>query len=90
MELPSNSQGLPTIDALSSVLHRAERLLGGHAVSALSVINSSPSENLKFFPLINMFFLSHNFRGFLVIAWFLLAGRNVCMIMVMQLCRYGI
>lgn len=43
-ELPYNSQGLPTVEALSAVLHRAERLLSGHAIAALSVINSSLSE----------------------------------------------
>lgn len=41
MELPSNPQGLPTVEALSTVLHRAEQLLSSHAVAALSVINSS-------------------------------------------------
>ncbi|KAF7829504.1 ubiquitin-like domain-containing protein CIP73 isoform X1 [Senna tora] len=38
VELPSNPQGLPTVEALSTVLHRAERLLGGRAVAALSHI----------------------------------------------------
>lgn len=38
VELPSNAQGLPTLEALSSVLHRAEQLLGGQAVAALSHI----------------------------------------------------
>ncbi|KAL5185831.1 Large proline-rich protein BAG6 [Glycine soja] len=37
-ELPSNAQGLPTLEALSTVLHSAERLLGGQAVAALSHI----------------------------------------------------
>ncbi|KAI9113359.1 hypothetical protein K1719_015884 [Acacia pycnantha] len=37
-ELPSNRQGLPTVEALSAVLHRAERLLSGHAIAALSHI----------------------------------------------------
>ncbi|RZB70294.1 Ubiquitin-like domain-containing protein CIP73 [Glycine soja] len=41
VELPSNVQGLPTLEALSTVLHRAEQLLGGQAVAALSVINTS-------------------------------------------------
>ncbi|KAI5402263.1 hypothetical protein KIW84_050036 [Lathyrus oleraceus] len=38
VELPSNTQGLPTLEALTTVLHRAEQLLGGQAVSALSHI----------------------------------------------------
>ncbi|XP_075652593.1 uncharacterized protein LOC142622915 [Castanea sativa] len=38
VELPSSAQGLPTTEALSIVLHQAERLLSGHAVAALSVI----------------------------------------------------
>ncbi|KAJ1424208.1 Ubiquitin-like domain superfamily [Sesbania bispinosa] len=38
VELPSNTQGLPTIEALTTVLHRAEQLLGGQAVAALSHI----------------------------------------------------
>jgi hypothetical protein len=38
VELPSNTQGLPTLEALTTVLHRAEQLLSGQAVSALSVI----------------------------------------------------
>ncbi|TKY57589.1 Large proline-rich protein BAG6 [Spatholobus suberectus] len=38
VELPSNAQGLPTLEALSIVLHRAEQLLGGQAVAALSHI----------------------------------------------------
>ncbi|KAK7382910.1 hypothetical protein VNO78_28574 [Psophocarpus tetragonolobus] len=38
VELPSNAQGLPTLEALSTVLHRAEWLLGGQAVAALSHI----------------------------------------------------
>ncbi|KAK7280793.1 hypothetical protein RJT34_25860 [Clitoria ternatea] len=38
VELPSNAQGLPTLEALSTVLHRAEQLLGGQAVTALSHI----------------------------------------------------
>ncbi|CAJ2675832.1 unnamed protein product [Trifolium pratense] len=37
-ELPSNTQGLPTLEALTTVLHRAEQLLSGQAVSALSHI----------------------------------------------------
>lgn len=37
MELPSNSRGLPTPEALSIVMRQAERLLGGPAVAALSV-----------------------------------------------------
>ncbi|KAK4429464.1 Ubiquitin-like domain-containing protein CIP73 [Sesamum alatum] len=36
VELPSNSRGLPTVDALSIVLQRAQRLLSDHAVPALS------------------------------------------------------
>jgi len=39
VELPSNSQGLPNLEELSIVLRHAERLLGGQAVAALSVIN---------------------------------------------------
>ncbi|XP_028766190.1 large proline-rich protein BAG6 isoform X2 [Neltuma alba] len=38
VELPSNPQGLPTVEALSVVLHRAEQLLSGHAIAALSHI----------------------------------------------------
>ncbi|XP_014504354.1 large proline-rich protein BAG6 isoform X2 [Vigna radiata var. radiata] len=38
VELPSNAQGMPTIEALSTVLRRAERLLGGQTVAALSHI----------------------------------------------------
>ncbi|WJX15593.1 hypothetical protein P8452_05717 [Trifolium repens] len=38
VELPSNTQGLPTLEALTTVLHRAEQLLSGQAVSALSHI----------------------------------------------------
>ncbi|XP_054799459.1 uncharacterized protein LOC129303903 isoform X2 [Prosopis cineraria] len=38
VELPSNPQGLPTVEALTAVLHRAERLLSGHAIAALSHI----------------------------------------------------
>ncbi|KAK8472935.1 hypothetical protein PHAVU_001G001400 [Phaseolus vulgaris] len=38
VELPSNSQGLPNLEALSIVLRHAERLLGGQAVAALSHI----------------------------------------------------
>lgn len=41
VELPSNTQGLPTLEALTTVLHRAEQLLSGQAVAALSVINTS-------------------------------------------------
>uniref|UniRef100_A0A7C9AT43 Ubiquitin-like domain-containing protein n=1 Tax=Opuntia streptacantha TaxID=393608 RepID=A0A7C9AT43_OPUST len=37
-ELPSNARGLPTPEALSTVLRHAQRLLGGHAVAALSHI----------------------------------------------------
>lgn len=37
-ELPSNTQGLPTLEALTTVLHRTEQLLSGQAVSALSHI----------------------------------------------------
>ncbi|KAK7321834.1 hypothetical protein VNO77_32818 [Canavalia gladiata] len=37
-ELPSNTQGLPTLEALSTVLHCAEQLIGGQAVHALSHI----------------------------------------------------
>ncbi|XP_027332237.1 ubiquitin-like domain-containing protein CIP73 isoform X2 [Abrus precatorius] len=37
-ELPSNAQGLPTLEALSTVLRHAEQLLGGQAVAALSHI----------------------------------------------------
>jgi len=40
-ELPSNTQGLPTLEALTTVLHRTEQLLSGQAVSALSVITTS-------------------------------------------------
>ncbi|XP_020547382.1 large proline-rich protein BAG6 isoform X2 [Sesamum indicum] len=36
LELPSNSRGLRTVDALSIVLQRAQRLLSDHAVPALS------------------------------------------------------
>ncbi|XP_052736140.1 ubiquitin-like domain-containing protein CIP73 isoform X2 [Vigna angularis] len=38
VELPSNTQGMPTLEALSTVLRRAERLLGGQTVAALSHI----------------------------------------------------
>ncbi|XP_004499322.1 uncharacterized protein [Cicer arietinum] len=38
VELPSNTQGLPTLEALTTVLHRAEQLLSGQAVAALSHI----------------------------------------------------
>lgn len=38
VELPSNAQGMPTLEALNIVLHRAEQLLGGQAVAALSHI----------------------------------------------------
>ncbi|GMY28139.1 large proline-rich protein bag6-B-like isoform X1 [Fagus crenata] len=38
VELPSSAQGMPTPEALSIVLHHAERLLSGHAVAALSHI----------------------------------------------------
>ena len=48
-ELPSNRQGLPTVEALSVVLHRAERLLSGHAIAALSVINLF-LRNIEIFP----------------------------------------
>lgn len=37
-ELPSNARGLPTPEALSTVLRLAQQLLGGHAVAALSHI----------------------------------------------------
>ncbi|CAN0871841.1 Ubiquitin-like domain-containing protein CIP73 [Linum grandiflorum] len=36
VELPSNIQALPALEALSIVLRQAERLLGSHAVAALS------------------------------------------------------
>jgi len=49
VELPSNSQGLPNLEALSIVLRHAERLLGGQTVAALSVINTSYLQIL-FFP----------------------------------------
>ncbi|KAI9122826.1 hypothetical protein K1719_005715 [Acacia pycnantha] len=48
-ELPSNRQGLQTVEALIAVLHRAERLLSGHAIVALSVINLS-LRNIEIFP----------------------------------------
>lgn len=35
--LPPNSRGLPTVEGLSIVLQHAQRLLGEHAVSAISV-----------------------------------------------------
>lgn len=35
-QLPSTTRGVPTPEALSSVLRHAQRLLGGHAVAALS------------------------------------------------------
>ncbi|KAK7283777.1 hypothetical protein RIF29_13523 [Crotalaria pallida] len=38
MELPTNAQGLPTLEALSTILHRTEQLLSDHAVAALSHI----------------------------------------------------
>ncbi|KAI5389982.1 hypothetical protein KIW84_075339 [Lathyrus oleraceus] len=38
VELPSNTQGLPTLEALTTVLHRVEQLLDGQAISALSHI----------------------------------------------------
>ncbi|XP_034695174.1 ubiquitin-like domain-containing protein CIP73 isoform X2 [Vitis riparia] len=38
VELPSNSRGLPTPEALSIVMRQAERLLSGNAVAALSHI----------------------------------------------------
>ncbi|KAH9693680.1 ubiquitin-like domain-containing protein [Citrus sinensis] len=37
-ELPSNERGLPTPEALNIVLQRAQRLLSGHTVAALSHI----------------------------------------------------
>lgn len=37
VELPSNARGVPTAAALSVVLRHAQRLLGSHAVAALSV-----------------------------------------------------
>ena len=46
MELPSNTQGLPTLEALSTVLHRAEQLLSSQAAAALSVTYTS---HLKIF-----------------------------------------
>ncbi|CAL1355423.1 unnamed protein product [Linum trigynum] len=36
VESPSNVQGLPALEALSTVLRQAERLLSGHAVASLS------------------------------------------------------
>ncbi|KAE9620948.1 putative ubiquitin [Lupinus albus] len=38
VELPTNAQGLPTLEALSIVVHRTEQLLSGRAVAALSHI----------------------------------------------------
>ncbi|XP_019227409.1 PREDICTED: large proline-rich protein bag6 isoform X3 [Nicotiana attenuata] len=38
IQLPTNSHGLSTPEALSTVLHHAERLFGGHVIAALSHI----------------------------------------------------
>ncbi|XP_009762566.1 uncharacterized protein LOC107814725 isoform X3 [Nicotiana tabacum] len=38
VQLPTNSHGLSTPEALSTVLHHAERLFGGHVIAALSQI----------------------------------------------------
>ncbi|XP_060199902.1 ubiquitin-like domain-containing protein CIP73 isoform X1 [Lycium barbarum] len=38
VQLPTNSRGLSTPEALSTVLHHAERLFGGHVIAALSHI----------------------------------------------------
>ncbi|MED6196930.1 hypothetical protein PIB30_051954 [Stylosanthes scabra] len=38
VELPTNAQGLPNVEALSTILHRTEQLLSHHAVAALSHI----------------------------------------------------
>ncbi|KAE9592668.1 putative ubiquitin [Lupinus albus] len=38
VELPTNAQGLPTLEALSTILHRTEQLLSNHTVAALSHI----------------------------------------------------
>ncbi|KAK4351801.1 hypothetical protein RND71_027319 [Anisodus tanguticus] len=38
VQLPTNSRGLSTPEALSIVLHHAERLFGGHVIAALSHI----------------------------------------------------
>ncbi|XP_019413709.1 PREDICTED: large proline-rich protein BAG6-like isoform X1 [Lupinus angustifolius] len=38
LELPTNAQGLPTIEALSTVVHHTEQLLSDHVVAALSHI----------------------------------------------------
>ncbi|CAN1163219.1 Ubiquitin-like domain-containing protein CIP73 [Linum perenne] len=53
-ELPPNVQALPAIEALSIVLRQAERLLGSHAVAALSNLagrlegeGSSPDPNIR-------------------------------------------
>lgn len=37
VNLPANSRGVPTPEALVAVLRLAERLFSGHAISALSV-----------------------------------------------------
>ena len=50
VELPSNAQGLPTVEALSTILHRAEQLLSHQAVAALSVINASHLQTFILFP----------------------------------------
>ncbi|KAJ8538158.1 hypothetical protein K7X08_014698 [Anisodus acutangulus] len=38
VQLPTNSHGLSTPEALSTVLHHAERLFGGHVIASLSHI----------------------------------------------------
>ncbi|CAL0328701.1 unnamed protein product [Lupinus luteus] len=38
VELPTNAQGLPTLEALSTIVRRTEQLLSDHAVAALSHI----------------------------------------------------
>ncbi|KAL1351790.1 hypothetical protein HN51_015659 [Arachis hypogaea] len=38
VELPTNAQGLPTVEALSTILHRTEQLLSHQAVAAISHI----------------------------------------------------
>ncbi|XP_019453374.1 PREDICTED: large proline-rich protein BAG6-like isoform X2 [Lupinus angustifolius] len=38
VELPTNAQGLPMLEALSTILHRTEQLLSNHTVAALSHI----------------------------------------------------
>lgn len=37
VDLPANTRGVPTPEALVAVLRHAERLFSGHAISALSV-----------------------------------------------------